>query len=99
MRLYELDLSEDINIKQCFCRDETPESCPPKGTFDLYRCAGVPMIASLPHFYHSEELLEKIESGLHPNKHDHGIEILLEKVSSLANIYCYVQKCTIFSDF
>lgn len=37
--VYELDLSEDVNIKQCFCRDE--DTCPPKGTFDLFRCSGV----------------------------------------------------------
>lgn len=37
--VYELDLAEDINIKKCFCRDE--DTCPPKGTFDLFRCSGV----------------------------------------------------------
>lgn len=37
--LYELDLGADINVKQCFCRDE--DTCPPKGTFDLFRCGGV----------------------------------------------------------
>lgn len=37
--LYELDLASDINVKQCFCRDE--DTCPPKGTFDLFRCGGV----------------------------------------------------------
>lgn len=39
------------------------------------------MIASLPHFYKAEQLLSGIASGLHPNKYDHGIEILLESVS------------------
>lgn len=37
--LYELDLSEDINVKPCFCRDDG--TCPPKGTFDLFPCVGV----------------------------------------------------------
>lgn len=44
------------------------------------------MIASLPHFYKAESLLSGIASGLHPNKKDHGIEILLEHVSELANL-------------
>lgn len=37
--VYELDLSDDLNAKKCFCRDEN--TCPPKGTFDMYRCSGV----------------------------------------------------------
>lgn len=56
------------------------------GTFDLFRCSGVPMIASLPHFYKAEQLLDGVASGLHPNKHDHGIEILLENVGLLGLI-------------
>lgn len=36
--VYDLDLSEDINTKGCFCRDEN--TCPPHGAFDLYRCSG-----------------------------------------------------------
>lgn len=76
---YELNLGEDINVKKCFCREE--DTCPPKGTIDLYRCTGVPMIASLPHFYLAEELLNDIESGLHPNKKEHGVHLNLEIVS------------------
>lgn len=37
--VYELDLDEKANAKKCFCRDEN--TCPPKGTFDMYRCTGV----------------------------------------------------------
>lgn len=37
--VYELDLSHESNAKKCFCRDEN--TCPPKGTFDMYRCTGV----------------------------------------------------------
>lgn len=37
--VYEMDLSEDINVKQCFCRSE--DHCPPKGTFDMFPCVGV----------------------------------------------------------
>lgn len=36
--VYDLDISDPINAKQCFCRDE--DTCPPHGSFDLYRCQG-----------------------------------------------------------
>ncbi|XP_055299621.1 sensory neuron membrane protein 1-like [Sitodiplosis mosellana] len=75
--VYEMDMGEDINIKQCFCRDE--DNCPPKGTIDLFKCGGVPMIASLPHFYLADpKLLEGIDSGLNPTKEKHGISMLFE---------------------
>lgn len=77
--IFESDFGEDINVKNCYCRNE--HSCPPKGTFDLFRCTGVPMIASLPHFYKAEELLSGVESGLHPTKKDHEITTNLEIVS------------------
>lgn len=46
------------------------------------------MYASLPHFYKAEQLLNGIASGLHPNKKDHGIEMLLEIVSS-SHVQCF----------
>lgn len=76
---YELDLSDPINKKDCFCRN--PGECPPEGTFDLFKCAGSPMFGSLPHFYKADPaLLEKLE-GLSPNKEEHGIFLLFEIVS------------------
>lgn len=78
---YEMDMGEDVNIKQCYCRGE--DECPPKGTIDLYKCSGMPMIASLPHFYLADEkLLQGIESGLSPNEEHHGIYMLFEIVIS-----------------
>lgn len=77
---YEMDMGEDVNIKKCFCRDE--DTCPPKGTIDLFRCSGSPMFASLPHFYLADpKLLEGFESGLNPNKEEHGIAMLIEIVN------------------
>lgn len=75
---FEMDMGEKVNEKQCFCRSEN--ECPPKGTVDLFKCSGMPIIASLPHFYKAEQLLEGIESGLNPNKEQHGIEMLFETV-------------------
>lgn len=76
---FELDMGEDLNVKECFCRDEN--TCPPRGTIDLFRCTGIPMIGSLPHFYLAEDLLNGIESGLNPNVDDHGIFMNFEIVS------------------
>lgn len=80
--IYEMDMGEDINIKKCFCREE--DQCPPKGTIDLFKCGGVPMFASLPHFYKADpKLLEGFESGLHPNEKEHGISMLVEIVREI----------------
>lgn len=78
---FELDMGEDKNVNKCFCRDE--DTCPPKGTIDLYRCGGIPMIGSLPHFYLGDpKLVEAIESGLNPVKEKHEIAMLFEIVSA-----------------
>lgn len=77
---YELEISDPVNVKQCFCR--SPEECPLKGTLDLYRCSGSPMIASHPHFYLGDpKLLSNIASGMNPNKDEHGIFLLFEIVN------------------
>lgn len=79
IHIYELDISDELNAKPCFCRSK--DSCPPKGAFDLFRCTGLPMIATLPHFYMAEELLNNVESGLKPEKEKHAIIVYLEHVS------------------
>lgn len=87
-----MDLGEKVNEKQCFCRSEN--ECPPKGTIDLFKCNGMPMIASLPHFYKAEQLLEGIESGLNPSKEQHGIDMLFEIVGlSFILILILIQNC------
>lgn len=79
--VYELELNNPVNQKECFCRN--PGECPPAGTIDLYRCSETPMIASHAHFYLGDpKLLENIDSGLNPNKADHGIQLLFEIVRS-----------------
>lgn len=77
---YELDIGSPENDKQCFCRDP-PGECPPKGTFDLFKCVGSPMFGSLPHFYLADPaLLANIDSGLYPDKEKHGIAMHFELV-------------------
>lgn len=40
VHIFELDLSDEANIKPCFCR--TKNTCPPHGAFDLFSCTGKP---------------------------------------------------------
>lgn len=58
------------------------------------------MYASLPHFYKAEQLLEGIGSGLHPNKKDHGIEMMLEIVSASHDKCCHwiFYRCILYSN-
>lgn len=67
--------------EKCFC--PTPETCLKKGLMDLFKCIGVPMYASLPHFYESDESYLKGVKGLKPNEANHGIEIYFERVRNL----------------
>lgn len=84
---YEMDLSDEGNSKQCFCRDP-PNGCPVKGTIDLFRCVGSPLIASLPHFYSGDSsLLEKFDGGLNPKKEQHGVYVHFEIVSFILNSF------------
>lgn len=78
--IYGMDFSDELNGKPCYCREDG--TCPPKGTFDMYRCTSVPMIGSNPHFYNAEQLLVNVASGLNPNYNDHGIEIYFDTVCS-----------------
>lgn len=72
------DMSKNENEK-CYCY--TPDTCLKKGVIDLYKCSGVPIYASLPHFYDSDESYLKGVKGLHPNETEHRIKILFEPVS------------------
>ncbi|KAL5279046.1 Snmp1.2 family protein [Megaselia abdita] len=69
----EIPLQADPKL-HCFCDDpEDPESCPPRGTFSLFKCVGAPMSVSLPHFYAADSKLSGDIGGLHPNEQDHAI--------------------------
>ncbi|XP_064073186.1 sensory neuron membrane protein 1-like [Vanessa tameamea] len=63
----------------CFCED--PNKCPPKGLMDLAKCIGIPMYASLPHFYDCDpEILNNIK-GLNPDVNEHEIAIDFEPIT------------------
>ncbi|XP_045774231.1 indole-3-acetaldehyde oxidase-like [Maniola jurtina] len=72
------DLANDPDL-QCFCGD--PDKCPPKGLMDLTKCLGVPMYASMPHFYDSDPELAKNIKGLSPDRNEHEIVIDFEPIT------------------
>ncbi|KAL1139376.1 hypothetical protein AAG570_006360, partial [Ranatra chinensis] len=56
----------------CFCRHNT-EPCLPKGLSDMAPCYyGIPVAMSLPHFYKSDNLLERSVEGLQPEESKHS---------------------------
>lgn len=84
---YGLDIGADINTQECFCRDP-PNGCPRKGTFDLFRCVGSPLIGSLPHFYNADpQLVQNFAAGISPNETQHAIFMHFEIVSILQYYY------------
>ncbi|KAJ3662444.1 hypothetical protein Zmor_006794 [Zophobas morio] len=72
------DMSKNPDEK-CYC--PTPETCLKKGMMDLFKCVGVPIYVSLPHFYESDESYLRGIKGLNPNKKEHGIQILFESMT------------------
>ncbi|XP_044727690.1 sensory neuron membrane protein 1-like isoform X2 [Chrysoperla carnea] len=72
------DMSKNKNEK-CFC--PTPDTCLKKGSMDLTKCLGAPLVITLPHFYDADESFLGPVRGLHPNVKDHGIYIYFEPMS------------------
>ncbi|CAG9861579.1 unnamed protein product [Phyllotreta striolata] len=72
------DMSKNEHEK-CYCY--TPDTCLKKGLMDLYKCIGVPIYASMPHFYDSDESYLKGVKGLKPIKKEHEITILFEQLT------------------
>ncbi|KAJ8915889.1 hypothetical protein NQ315_015502 [Exocentrus adspersus] len=69
------DMSRNEDEK-CYC--PTPETCLKKGIMDLYKCVGVPMYVTLPHFYEADESYSKGVRGMRPDRSKHEIIILFE---------------------
>lgn len=65
---YTIDLGDQSQnpLEKCFC--EAPDKCLKKGVMDLYKCVGIPIIASLPHLYLTDPSYTSTVSGLRPTK-------------------------------
>lgn len=80
------DFANDPELK-CFC--DTPDTCPPKGIMDLFKCIKAPMYASMPHFLDSDPEILKNVKGLNPDVNQHGIQIDFEPVSSTITVIVF----------
>lgn len=72
------DQSRDPEEK-CYCRD----TCLKKGVFDLTKCMGVPLFATLPHFLDTDQDYLKLVDGLRPVHDRHRIVVFFETVRLL----------------
>ncbi|XP_069696282.1 sensory neuron membrane protein 1-like [Periplaneta americana] len=73
------DTSTDPELK-CYCT--TPETCLKHGVHDISRCAGHPLVVSLPHFYMADEEYLDGVVGLNPSQEKHQITLLFEPLTA-----------------
>ncbi|KAG5684952.1 hypothetical protein PVAND_014159 [Polypedilum vanderplanki] len=74
------DLKSDPKM-HCYCRQQDPQKCPPKGTVDVYTCMGVPLIISKPHFLDADKKLLTGVKGLKPSRKDHDNNLQFEMIT------------------
>nr|CAD7587218.1 unnamed protein product [Timema genevievae] len=72
------DMSSNPNEK-CFC--PTEDTCLKKGSFELSRCAGAPLVVTLPHMYETDEEYLRSVIGQHPEQRKHEIFMEFEPVT------------------
>ncbi|BES93073.1 Sensory neuron membrane protein 1 [Nesidiocoris tenuis] len=74
--LGDMSANED---EKCYC--PTPDTCLKKGAFDITKCAGAPIILTLPHYYLADpSYLDGVE-GLHPEEEKHRIFMNFEPIT------------------
>nr|WBU77220.1 sensory neuron membrane protein [Odontothrips loti] len=73
------DMSTDPD-KRCYC--PTPDTCLKKGLIDITKCAGAPIVASLPHLYETHEDYQKMVKGLNPEMEKHEINMIFEPMTA-----------------
>ncbi|KAL1131950.1 hypothetical protein AAG570_011561 [Ranatra chinensis] len=72
------DMSNNAEEK-CFCPSEN--KCLKKGAFDITKCAGAPIILTLPHFFETDPSYLDTVDGLRPNKEEHQIYLNFEPIT------------------
>ncbi|XP_023315904.1 sensory neuron membrane protein 1-like isoform X1 [Trichogramma pretiosum] len=75
---YEASLGDPSTIPEQRCYCEAEDKCLTAGMMDLYKCVGVPLIATLPHFYLTDKQYLTMVDGLKPNPDQHKIFIDFE---------------------
>ncbi|XP_058792641.1 sensory neuron membrane protein 1-like [Phymastichus coffea] len=75
---YTGDLNVDGNDprEKCYCFGQ--EACSKKAPLNLYKCLGVPLFVTNPHFYHLDPYYSSMVDGLTPNKERHLITVDLD---------------------
>ncbi|KAG5866727.1 hypothetical protein JTB14_015791 [Gonioctena quinquepunctata] len=81
-RRYEATLGDMQTREEDKCYCPTPTTCLKKGAFDLSKCMGVPIYATLPHFLAADESYLQQVKGLSPVWEDHILKIQLEPLTS-----------------
>ncbi|BES93072.1 Sensory neuron membrane protein 1 [Nesidiocoris tenuis] len=78
---YNVDLGDMKNNPKdaCYC----VKKCYKKGTVDLTKCQGAPLIGTLPHFYLADESYLDGVVGLRPNKDKHEIIFVMEPITGV----------------
>nr|CAD7197008.1 unnamed protein product [Timema douglasi] len=72
------DMSSNPDEK-CFC--PTEDTCLKKGSFELSRCAGAPLVVTLPHMYETDEEYLRSVIGQHPEQRKHEIFMEFEPMT------------------
>ncbi|KAJ9589996.1 hypothetical protein L9F63_016888, partial [Diploptera punctata] len=80
--IYTADFGDPDNNPELKCFCTTPKTCLKRGVHDLTRCAGAPLVVSMPHFYLAHEDYVDDVKGLHPQKHLHEITLHLEPLTA-----------------
>ncbi|KAH1028811.1 sensory neuron membrane protein 1 isoform X1 [Dendroctonus ponderosae] len=81
VRIYETDLGDQMTDEneKCYCR--SADSCLKKGVFDLSKCMGVPIYATLPHFLRTDPSYINLVDGLAPSELLHAIRVYFEPMT------------------
>lgn len=81
IRKYDFNFGDVSNPNEtCYCF--TNDTCLRKGTIDLTKCLGVPLVATLPHFYNTDRWYLNQVRGLRPRSQEHGVPVYFEPVSN-----------------
>ncbi|XP_050300236.1 sensory neuron membrane protein 1-like [Anthonomus grandis grandis] len=81
VRYYETNLGDQSTNaeEKCYCPSE--DICLKKGVFDMTKCMGVPLYATLPHFLYTDESYIEQLTGLRPDPSKHSLGVLFEPMT------------------